>query len=98
MADCIASLPRASRQFSKIGKLSWHKHESVCGQMWNCRWDVIATGDSDRRAQFRQWGESVCDSCLQNMVANQGRDVIENFIEVCDPSSRWRASLLLERC
>ena len=66
--------------------MSWHKHECLCGEIWNCHIDIISTGDHHHRARCKEFVESYCDDCLLSIARNQDAQTVQSFTEVAaDP-------------
>ena len=72
--------------------MAWHKHQCICGATWNCKIDIIPTNDHHHRALCKEWEESLCDACLQNILENQGPEILKDLMtsESADPSTAYR--------
>jgi hypothetical protein len=77
--------------------MGWHKHECICGKIFNCRMDIVPTGDHHHRAWCKEWVDSICDQCLSNILENQGPEIFKDLMasEHWDPSTSYRIKLLL---
>lgn len=79
---------------SKIFCMAWHSHSCLCGAVFRCRLDILPTHDSYHRAWCREFEESVCSDCLNNIQAAQGNEALRELAAVLDPSASHRARLL----
>ena len=51
--------------------------------------NIIPTYDKHHRALCREWPESLCPDCLQNMLEHQTAEQLRGLEQV-DPPAGWR--------
>ena len=57
-----------------------HFHDCVCGVSFECRIDILPAWPL--RALWKEWPESVCPSCLSNLIEHSTPETIERMVEI----------------
>ena len=69
-----------------------HFHSCLCGFRWRCAFKLLSY---QGKRELCSWSDSICNSCLENMVANQPAAELWRMVEVADPSTAFRLTKLL---
>jgi hypothetical protein len=93
------AVKEASRLRSPLFKtMKSHSHRCLCGSEWVCDIDIVNPSRGER-ALCREWPDSTCPSCLENLFANSNRATLESFAATManyEPLSAQRAREVAE--
>ena len=67
-----------------------HIHECICGIEFPCVINILPLPGGGR-VRYERVYESVCPSCLDNMLHHASVEDLQSMAGVCDPLTAWRA-------
>jgi hypothetical protein len=59
--------------------VSLHRHHCICETVFECALDILPCGDG--RALCKEWPDSFCLGCLENMIEHSTPETIASMVE-----------------
>jgi hypothetical protein len=75
-----------------------HFHTCICGERWPCMTNILPLPDGLGRVRCERWPESICSSCIDSIVAAQGRDMLKPMLAVVHALAAHEIGKRLNEC
>jgi hypothetical protein len=77
------------------GAMTKHEHVCVCEKRWSCIINILPLSGIGR-VRCEKWIDSICDECLNGILAAQGKEALRELGNVADALTALRVSRRLK--